>query len=421
MQYAEAMAYINSFSHTGAPVKDLSRITGLLRQLGNPHKQFRFLHIAGTNGKGSTLTYCASVLTAAGYRTGLFTSPYIHCYEDRIRIDGRMIPAAAICQFCEQVRHAAGQQPYSQFEITMAIALLYFQAEHCDFVCLETGIGGLLDATNVVDPLVSILTSISLDHTAILGKTIPEIATQKAGIIKPGRPVVAAADVPEDALTVIRAKAEACGTPLYIADAATIATLEADLTGSTFRWQDVTYRISMPGRHQQINALTALTVLSLLRDQGCALPDAAVHDGLAAVRIGARIEVLQEDPLVLLDGGHNPDGVAALADTLRTLGKPPVFAVIGLVNTKDYQHALSTLAPLLTEAACVDDFAPNAVPGTALAAALPCPCSILPLHEAYAKALRYAKAHHGTALVCGSLYLAAALAAIRAEKPPTLL
>ena len=185
MTFEQAMQFLNSFTKSGEPVKNLDRISRLLNLLGNPQKKLKFIHIAGTNGKGSAAEYLTNILVKSGCKTGTLTSPYIRHYQDRIRINGQDIPEEALCELCERLQKTVTEKSFSQFEITMAIAFLYFVQKQADIVVLETGIGGLLDATNIIEkPLVSILTSVSKDHMEILGDTIEKIAYQKAGIIK---------------------------------------------------------------------------------------------------------------------------------------------------------------------------------------------------------------------------------------------
>ena len=407
MTYAQTMEFINSFGHAGAPVKDLSRMEALLSALENPHRQLKFIHIAGTNGKGSTLTYCAESTIAAGICTGMFTSPYILCYEDRIRVNGENIPREALCRLAARVAARAPVLPFSQFEITLAIALLYFLERGCELVFLEVGIGGLLDATNVVDPLVSVITSISLDHTALLGNTVEEIAAQKAGILKPHRPAVLAPANQPSVCDVIRSRAEAVDSLLVEAEQLPLEILRQDIAGSAFVYGGMSYELSMPGLHQIHNAMTALCVLQLLRQQGYAIPEEAIRRGLLRARVPARIQVLSREPLILLDGGHNPDGTEALGDTLQAYAPKPIYGVVGLIDTKDYLHAVANLEQVMQQVYCVDGFAPNAVPASVLASGFArIPAVPLPLEEAFAQAVQLAGASGGTAVICGSLYLA---------------
>lgn len=413
MQYNEAMEYLASFSHLGAPVQDLSRCAALLVALGNPQDRLRFVHVAGTNGKGSTLTYIACAAQAAGYRVGCFTSPFIHCYEDRIRVNGENIPHDALCRCCDKIRKAAPALPFSQFEITMAIALLWFVESDCALVCWETGIGGRLDSTNLVTPEVSVITSISLDHTAILGDTIAKIAAQKAGILKVGRPAVLSADNPPDAVAVVAAEAARVGTRLVQPDLAMLTAGEATMLSSRFTYRGISYRLQMPGAHQLQNAITALEAVALLRERGFDITTEAAQQGLAAAQISARIEVLRDSPLVLLDGGHNPSGMAALCHTLKRYAPKPVFAVIGVLLTKDASGVTAPLVELAERIFCVDGFAPNAVPAAQLATLCGAHAEATNLEQAVREAVRLAAASGGTAVLCGSLYLAAAAGSIQ--------
>ena len=198
------MDFIGSYSKSGGRITDLSRASELMERIGNPEKRLKFVHIAGTNGKGSTLEYIANALQLSGYKTGKFTSPFVLRYTDRIRINDNEIDEGSLCELAEFVRERVGEREYSQFEITMAVAMLWYEREKCDVVVLETGIGGLLDSTNVIPPpLLSVITSISLDHTAVLGDTVEKIAVQKAGIIKSGSAVVLSEDNTESVRKII--------------------------------------------------------------------------------------------------------------------------------------------------------------------------------------------------------------------------
>ncbi|MBQ9898664.1 MAG: bifunctional tetrahydrofolate synthase/dihydrofolate synthase, partial [Ruminococcus sp.] len=258
MNITETMSFINSYSKSGARVNDLSRARELMESIGNPEKRLRFVHIAGTNGKGSTLEYISNALIFSGHKTGQFTSPYILRYTDRIRINGQEIDEQSLCEIAETVRSAVQDRPYSQFEITMAIAFLWFEREKCDVVVLETGIGGLLDCTNIIPPpLLSVITSVSLDHTALLGSTVEEIARQKAGIIKPGSAVIVSEDNPENVRKIAAQTAQDTGAELVpnepcrpYGDGGLFA---------AFYYRGVKLTPAMIGLHQMYNAQTAIT------------------------------------------------------------------------------------------------------------------------------------------------------------------
>lgn len=209
MNFQECMKFVNSYSKSGKPVTDLSRAERLMKLVGNPEKRLDFIHVAGTNGKGSTVEYISNALIYSGYKVGQFTSPFVLHYTDRIRINGREIDEKSFCEICEFIKNRIDNQPYSQFEITMAIAMWWFEMEGCDIVVLEAGIGGLLDCTNVIEsPLLCIITSISLDHTAILGDTVEKIAEQKTGIIKEKSITILSADNNKSISKIIRKTAE---------------------------------------------------------------------------------------------------------------------------------------------------------------------------------------------------------------------
>ena len=408
-----ALSFINRFTKTGSPVKDLSRFQGLMDALGNPQDKLKFIHIAGTNGKGSTVRFCAQALAESGYKTGEFTSPYITQYADRIRINGCNIPYEDIARLSEKVKCAVNEDiSYSQFEITNAIAFLYYLEQGCDLVVLETGIGGLLDSTNVVkNTLVSVITSIDYDHTRILGNTLEEIAAHKAGIIKPGAPVVLAADNPEAAVQIVAQKAEQQHSLLSIPDTTQLTVEKCDLSGSVFSYKGEPYTLKMPGQHQIMNALSAIETLNLLEEQGLTIPLKAIKRAFAHASVCARAEVLSRNPLLMIDGAHNPSGAHSLAALIASVPEmQPVVLVAGMLAEKNVRSAVKELSSVCDLAICVDDFHPGAIPCTELAElfqifgvqALPAES----VSAAFVKA-RTVAGEQGAIILCGSLYLAA--------------
>ena len=328
----------------------LERITELMHRLGDPQKQLRFVHIAGTNGKGSTTAMLTSVLRQAGYRTGMYTSPHLWRVHERFCVDGQDISDEELCAVAEEVRPAADQmedQP-TEFEIITAMALVWFAKKQCDVVVWEVGMGGRLDATNVIDvPEVAVIASISLDHTSVLGDTLPKIAGEKAGIIKPGCAVVLYGQSPE-VEDVVRAKCAACGVELTITDKnqpqPEILGLEGQII--TYR-QRSGLRLNLLGQYQYRNAGTVLDTIDVLRQRGFAIPEEAVERGMAAAVWPARFELLQKEPPVLLDGAHNPDAVDQLAGCLeRYLPGQKVGFVMGVMADKDYDFMIRRIAPL---------------------------------------------------------------------------
>ncbi|MCR5478419.1 MAG: bifunctional folylpolyglutamate synthase/dihydrofolate synthase [Ruminococcus sp.] len=410
---SSGMEFINAFTHSGKPVKDLNRIKRLLAALGDPQNSLRFVHIAGTNGKGSTAEMFSRIFIDAGLKTGCFTSPFIIRYNDRIRVGGKDIPSSDLSRIAEKVRTAVNTLPdsadLSQFEITQAIAFLYFVQQKCDIVVLETGLGGLLDCTNVITtPLLTVITTIDLDHTAILGDTIAQIAAQKAGIIKPNVPCVLSANNPRDAVNVVTQAAEKNHSALVIPDIESVLVKRLDCFGAGFDYKGKSYTLSMGGAHQITNALSVIEGCELLK-QTLALTDESITRGIAQAVLPARVEILCTSPLTILDGAHNPDGLSALAKVLDGCGKR-CFALIGMCRDKNIDSAVQKLIPYVDSFYTVDGFSERALDRTDLAQKIISlggkaqPCG-LPI-DVQIKALQ--KAHpNDITLICGSLYLAA--------------
>lgn len=409
MTFDESMAYIQSFSKSGAPVKDLSRIKRLLSELGDPQKSLHYVHIAGTNGKGSTLAYSSAAAIDAGFRTGQFTSPFMVRYNDRIRINNEDIPDEKLAQLCTRVSECSVSAECSQFEITFAIALLWFKEENCDLVFLETGIGGTLDATNVIEaPLVSVITSISPDHTALLGASVPEIASHKAGIIKQGCPVVLSADNPDAVIEIVEETAKKKSAPLRMPDFCDCTVKSESLNGTCFQYHSMEYDLSMPGLHQVYNALTAIEIVRTLSMHGYLISAQNVADAFRKVRVPARVQQISNDPAVLIDGSHNQASILALADVIRAANKYPVILICGMLQSKDYRTACHILAQIADYVICVDGFADNAVPASELADCFVdyCPVQTEALSDALGAAKELAGNGNGLVAVTGSLYLA---------------
>lgn len=319
----------------------------LLARLANPQDRFAVIHIAGTNGKGSVSAMLDAVLRTAGYRVGLYTSPHLVRFNERIRVGGHSITDEELAELfdlmepqAQAVKAATGREA-TFFEFTTALAFEYFRRKNVQLAVVETGMGGRLDATNVVTPLLSVITRIGLEHTEYLGATIEAIAGEKAGIIKAGRPVVCGA-MPAGARDVIRAAAGERGALLVDAtETAVVRRVSQSLAGqklalSTGTRDYGTVTMSFLGKHQIENCATALAALETILDAGVPVSEEAVRQGLAAARWPARLQVLSELPPVLLDGAHNPDGARVLAVALRELfGKRPVGLVWGMCGDKD--------------------------------------------------------------------------------------
>jgi len=405
MNYTEAREYINSYTKSGAKVKDLSRAENLMKKLGNPQKNLKFVHIAGTNGKGSTLELMSQALINAGYKTGQFTSPFMRVYEDRIRINSENISEDDVAKYCSVVAQAAGDDQYSQFEITMAVAMLYFEAEKCDIVFLEAGIGGVFDCTNIIEePVVSVITSISLDHTDILGKTVQEIAMQKAGIIKHDRPVVISWDN-RNVLQIFQKECIFKNSLLIMPSEEEFENIETDENGGHFEYNCVKYDIRMHGRHQIINAASAIKALEVIESEGFDIGERNTQKAFSEVQVLSRVEVISRNPDIIIDGGHNPAGISALLSALTSMNiVRPVF-IFGMVNNKDAESAAMLLSTYARAVICVDGFAPNSIDRAELASMIKCDKYAAKTEDALTLARMMAKNENSPIVICGSLYM----------------
>ncbi len=354
MDYRSFEEYLDSFSKSGKPIENLDRIKGLMKKLGDVQRSLSFIHIAGTNGKGSVTEMISCALINAGYKIGQFTSPYIVEFEDRIRINGINIPKEKVVYYADIVKRAIGRGEYSQFEIIFAIAMLYFADEKVDIVCLEAGLGGALDATNVIDcPLVGVITSISLDHTDILGKTVEDIALQKAGIAKCKGKVAVSTQNSGSVINVIKNYADNVGAELIVPEKFT------RLSERRFVYKGEEYELSMLGEHQFFNAVCAIEALLNLPRQYSITED-NIKYGIKSAIVPARFEKILSDPCVYFDGAHNPDAAQKLKNTLLNISGRKI-AVVGMLDTKDVQSTVSAVANCFESVVCVDSFHPNSI------------------------------------------------------------
>ncbi|MDE6762862.1 MAG: bifunctional folylpolyglutamate synthase/dihydrofolate synthase [Oscillospiraceae bacterium] len=412
MNYCEAMKYIESFSKLGKSVRSLARFERIMDALGNPQKEMNFVHVAGTNGKGSTVRMIAAALTKAGYRTGEFTSPYIRVYNDRIRIDGVNISDEEIAEIVTQIRPIIDKlsTDCSQFEITTAIAFIYYKAKKCSIVVLETGLGGMLDCTNIIEkPRVSVITSISLDHTSILGDTTEKIAMHKAGIIKHNCPVVIAPSQSREVYAVVYRTAAQFESKLITPDTNRLKIQKCDYTGNSFIYRGLPYKTLMVGRHQIDNALTAVETLRALKKRGFVkIFYLHVYNGIEAAEVPSRCQIIRSDkPFVMIDGAHNPDGMKALADFIRTVPKSPKIMICGMMADKDWQTSVGYISRYIDRAVCLDGFAKNTVFAPKLAEMFS-EGEVSNFRDAVSRAVTLAGTD-GMVVIAGSLYLAAAI------------
>ncbi len=341
MNYTEAIEYIHSVSWVFCK-PGLERIRELCTALGEPQKGMRFVHVAGTNGKGSFCSMLSKILEREGLRVGLFTSPYIRFFNERMQVNSQPISDEVLAELTTLVRpyaEAMTDKP-TEFELISAIAFEYFKRERCDIVVLEAGMGGRLDSTNVIDsPVLSVITGIALDHTAFLGDTVEKIAAEKAGIVKNGVPVLFGG-THDGAKEVIRSKAREKGSELFVTDYSALAVTGATLDGTHFDfgvWKNM--KINLLGLYQPRNAVSVLTAVEILRKYGIQISDRAVREGLLDARWQARFEIIAHEPLTIFDGAHNPEGIDSAVESIKHyFGDERVYVLSGVLQDKDYGH-----------------------------------------------------------------------------------
>lgn len=357
MDYQAALEYISSFGRFGSR-PGLERMRWLLERLDHPEKSMGFIHVAGTNGKGSTTAFVHSILQAAGKRVGMFTSPYLEAFTNRIGVNGQDIDEGKLAElvarmqpFLEEV-NASELGPITQFEVTTVLALLYYRETEVELVAWETGLGGRLDATNVVTPLVSVITNIGLEHTEVLGNSLAEIAGEKAGIIKQGVPLVTAVE-DEEAWRVIAEQATDLDAPLWRLGRDFHCQRGAfSLAGQSLSYRDqlgltMQLDISLLGEHQCRNATLAVAAVRQLEQQGIDIPHLAYEQGLSRTCWPGRLEIMSQAPLILVDGAHNPHGTGVLRQALLDYfpGRKIVM-VLGILKDKERQEMFGHLLPL---------------------------------------------------------------------------
>ncbi len=413
MTYEEALSYIHSISWKGS-VPGLSRISDLMHGLGDVQNKLKIVHVAGTNGKGSTCAMLESILRTAGYRTGLYISPFIERFNERMCVDGEPIPDDTLAEITAYVKGFADkmEDAPTEFELITAIAFEYFYRSGCDIVVLETGMGGRLDCTNIIDTAeVSVITGIALDHVAFLGDTFEQIAAEKAGIIKSGVPVVWGG-THDGAGAVIAAKAKAMDASLHMPDYNRLVidscSLEEGIRFSYKNRSDLTVRLR--GSYQPHNAAIALETVDCLRSLGWCIPEEAVREGLASTLWRARFELLATDPIAVYDGGHNLEGVTAAVESIRLyFPNRKVILLTGVMEDKDYPAMAALLAPLAHEAVTVTPDNPRSLPASRYAEVFRSlgvsaeAADTIP--DGVAKAVSLAKEQGRPLIMLGSLYM----------------
>ena len=416
MTYEEALNYIHSVSWTFCK-PGLDRITRLCEALGNPQDKLRFVHVAGTNGKGSFCAMLESILRSAGLHTGRYTSPYLRFFNERMCVDGEPIANDELAELTELVKpiaDAMDDKP-TEFELITAIGFEYFRRHSVDVVILEVGMGGRLDSTNLIrEPLLSVITGIALDHTAFLGDTVEAIAKEKAGIIKDRAPVLFGGD-DESAARVIGEVAREKGSDFYRVDYSKLRVQKMTLDGTDFDFgESRELHLSLLGSYQPRNACVVLSAVDLLRTRGLAISEDAVRTGLANARWCGRFEKLLDEPLFLFDGAHNPQGVASAVESLGIYFDEKVYLLSGVLRDKDYTAIARDLATVAERAFTLTPDSPRALDATEYAETLRAEgveAEAYPtLRDALTAALSAAKRDRKPLVCLGSLYVYAELA-----------
>ena len=416
MNITEALQYIDGTQWFGSK-PGLERTEALLDKLGRPQDRLKYIHIAGTNGKGSCAAMLASILKAAGYRTGLYTSPYLFRFHERMQINGEPVSDEALAELVTRIRplaEAMDDHP-TEFELITAAALLWFAEEHCDIVVLEVGLGGRLDATNVIAaPEAAVLMNIGLDHTAVLGDTLEQIAAEKAGILKPGCEAVAYQQQ-ESVLEVFRQKAREVGAGLHVADFSQLVPEFDSLEGQSFTYRGEPYALAPLGDHQLRNAAVVLETVEVLRSRGWRISREAVEHGLYATAWPARFEPVSEEPPFIVDGGHNPQCAESVRrNLLHYFPESRRVLLVGVLRDKDYPALFDILNEAADAWVCVTPNSERALPAAELGKFLERygkPVTVCESIPDGVETAREQAGEDGMACAVGSLYMAGAVRA----------
>ncbi|MDR2519803.1 MAG: bifunctional folylpolyglutamate synthase/dihydrofolate synthase [Eubacteriaceae bacterium] len=363
MDYQEAMRFIDETYMFGDKI-DLENVTRLCAYLGNPQKGLKYIHVAGTNGKGSTSTMLSYILRYSGYRTGLYVSPYLEDFCERIQINNALISHEDVIAYSERLKEtvdsivADGHAYPSQFEVLTAMAFLYFKEKAVDFVVLEVGMGGRFDATNVIESCeAAVICSISFDHMQYLGSTLSEIAFEKAGIIKPGCDTSIYSGISDEIYQVFEKKAQEVGARLHRANERDIEILSQSLEGQVMRYNKEgslldlgEFRLSLLGIHQSFNVLNVLNTCEILKARGYNIGEASIREALMNVRFAGRFEVMRRDPAIVIDGGHNVEGISSFRENIKAYfeGRKAIL-FFGMLSDKEFDKSLDMLVSIAKE------------------------------------------------------------------------
>ncbi len=409
MDYKESVEYIHSLMRFGSK-PGLERITELLKKLDNPQDNLEVIHVAGTNGKGSICTMISNILRCQGKKTGLYISPFVTCFNERIQIDGEYISnddltayVTRVKKYVDEIQNDEGC-PITEFEFITAVAFLYFYEKNCDTIVLEVGLGGRLDATNVIGhPKVSVIARIALDHTDILGDTEEKIALEKCGIIKQNCPTVTSTANSTVVLQTIERCAKQKNSSCTVCNIDDAKIIKSNIFGNSFVFGGREYTTKLAGEHQVSNALLAITAVNTAYPE---IDDEIIRKGLKKTTFPARCEVLSRKPLVILDGSHNPNGTGALAKVLSSSKIKNATAIVGFMADKDVKEALLKLRGIFSKIIAVNVKSnKRSMSAEDLAKLCKSICENVSFADSYEEALRLAKAEE-TLIIFGSLYLA---------------
>lgn len=410
MNYKEALEYIHAISSLGSR-PGLDRITKLLSRLKNPEKRLRFVQVAGTNGKGSVSVMLSEILSEAGYKVGLYTSPYIVRFNERIKIDGNSISDEDLAQITEKVKAEAEKMADhpTEFELITAVALEYYKEKKCDIVILEAGMGGRYDATNAVEnTILSVITGISLDHTDYLGDTIEKIASEKAGIIKNNAPVIFGG-VNETARKVIKEEADGKRSEFLTSERDALTDISVSSEGINFNYKNYKgLKLSMVGSYQPVNAAIVLKAVEVLKEKGFNVEEKMIREALNRVRWPARMEKISEDPIIYYDGGHNREGVEAAVQSVKAIfGEEKVYVISGVMRDKEYDFIAKRLSSVAKKVFTVTPENPRSLPSNEFAKVFTEVPSegFSTIEEGVKAAVTAAKKDSSAILVSGSLYM----------------
>lgn len=369
MTYESALKYVYS-RRKFAKSSGHERILALLENFGNPQNKLKFIHVVGTNGKGSVSTELSFIMRQAGYKTGLFTSPFVTEFCERIQINQSYIPKDVFAKIVEQIKNVNEKLEKQDltptfFEVVLAVALIYFEREGCDIVILEAGLGGRTDSTNIIPaPLVTVITSISLDHTQVLGNTVVEIAREKCAVIKKGSVVVSFPcdnggfdfiAQTEEATNIINSSCEEQCCPIVYPSMNSVHSVKECIDGISFEFDSLPLSIKFTGDHQIANAAVAVCAAKALRERGFTVTDEDIQKGLSEAFLPGRMEIIGRSPLVIIDGGHNIGCMTALAKMIKkNLNGKKITALIGFMKDKDYGKAIEIIAPLCKTIVCTN-------------------------------------------------------------------